>query len=265
MKVIVITGSTRGIGFGLANSFLNSGCSVIISGRSSKSVENAVSQLSQSHPAQQIFGIPCDTTNFNQVQSLWDEALAHFGKIDIWINNAGITQPQMNLWELSPEILQSVIQTNLLGAMYGSKTAIQGMLKQGFGAVYNMEGLGSDGRLVKGLSTYGASKYAIRYLSRSLIEETKETPVIVGVMSPGMVLTDLLLNREGRSSEEMDKSKRFFNILADRVETVTPWLAKNVLENTRHGARIEWLTTPKIIWRFISSPFYKRDLFSTSK
>ncbi len=261
MKSIVITGSTRGIGFGLAKAFLERGCTVTISGRSQKTVEKAMTELAQHFPIEQIHGAPCEVSDFAQTQTLWESAASRFGQVDIWINNAGISHSQDLFWNIPAETFQSVVQTNLIGAMNGSKTAISGMLQQGTGSLFNMEGLGSDGRQVQGLSIYGTTKYGLRYLNNTLIHETKDTVVRVGTLSPGMVVTDLLVGHSERTPEEWEKAKRIFNILADRVETVTPWLADQVLKNTKHGATIAWLTPPKTIWRFLSAPFSRRDLF----
>lgn len=261
MKVVVITGSTRGIGYGLADSFLDLGCAVTISGRTQLSVEKAVSKLSAKHEADRILGMPCDVTQFEQVQALWDAAATHFGQIDIWVNNAGINHPRRNFWEHSPECIQAVMNTNLVGVMYGSEVALRGMIDQGSGGVYNMEGMGSDGRQVDGMTLYGTTKYGLHYLTDALAEEAKETPVLVGALSPGMVITDMLTREEVRSEEDWEKIKRIFNILADRVEDVTPWLARQVLDNDRTGVRIRWLTRGKLMARFLTSPFHKRDLF----
>jgi NAD(P)-dependent dehydrogenase (short-subunit alcohol dehydrogenase family) len=152
VKIVVITGSTRGFGYGLANSFLALGCAVTVSGRTSEAVEKAVAGLSAKHGSDRVFGRPCNVADFEQVQALWGAAKAHFGKIGIWINNAGQGNPQMDFWELSAEQIQAVVSTNLIGAMYGSNVALRGMLEQGFGGLYNMEGLGGDGRKVEGLS-----------------------------------------------------------------------------------------------------------------
>ena len=261
MKTIVVTGSTRGIGYGLADSFLALGCAVTVSGRTSEAVEKAVARLSTKHKADRVFGHPCDVTDFEQVQALWDTAKAHFGKIDIWINNAGIGNSQMSFWELPAERIQAVVNTNLIGAMYGSKVALRGMLDQGFGGLYNMEGLGSDGRKVEGLALYGSTKSGLRYLDQCLVRETQGTPVLVGALRPGMVVTDILTKQfEGRP-EEWDRAKRIFNILADRVETVTPWLAHKVLANDQNGVCISWQGTWRVIGRFLAAPFRKRDLF----
>jgi len=141
-KIIVITGSTRGIGFGLADSFLALGCTVVINGRQPQAVELAIAKLSSQYGVERILGYPCDVANFSQVQSLWDAAKSHFGRVDIWINNAGISHPRLNFWEQSPDLLETIIQTNILGVMYGSKVALAGMLGQGSGAVYNYGRIG---------------------------------------------------------------------------------------------------------------------------
>lgn len=262
MKTIVITGSTRGIGYGLADSFLALDCAVAVSGRTQEAVDKAVAQLSAKHEAKRVFGHPCDVTDFGQVQALWDAAKSRFDKIDIWINNAGVGNPQMDFWELPAEEIQAVVGTNLMGAMYGTKVALRGMLEQGFGAVYNMEGLGSDGRKVEGLALYGSTKAGLRYLDECLAKETEGTSVLVGALRPGMVITDFLTRQfEDRPPEDWEQAKRMFNILADRVETVTPWLARQVLDNDRNGVCISWLSRWKVMGRFLTAPFRNRNLF----
>lgn len=261
MKVIVITGSTRGIGYGLADSFLTQGCKVIISGRTLENVERAITKLSSDHNTNDIHGHPCDVTQFEQVQGLWEAAKSRCGKIDIWINNAGIAHPQTDFWVYTPEQMKTVVETNLLGAMNGARVALCGMLEQGFGSLYNMEGLGSDGRKVAGLTLYGSTKAGINYLTDALTKEMKGTPIVVGALRPGMVVTDMIIHQYKEGSEEWERAKRIFNILADRVETVTPWLAERVLANNKTGVRINWMSRGKLAGRFLATPFRKRDLF----
>ena len=138
-KHIVITGSTRGIGLGLADAFLSRGCSVTISGRGKEAVEKTVADLKSRRDAERIFGLACDVTIPEQLQVLWDQSVQKFGRVDIWINNAGLSGEQGQVWELSPEQAQIPIQTNVLGTIYGAQAAMNGMLAQGFGSIYNME------------------------------------------------------------------------------------------------------------------------------
>lgn len=265
MQTIIITGSTRGIGYGLADAFLERGCAVGISGRTTEGVERAVETLSAKHGGQRVWGQPCDVTELAQVQALWDAAQAHYGQIDVWINNAGLAHPQCDFCRSSQEQIEALVQTNLMGTMYGAKVALCGMLEQGSGSLYNMEGLGSDGSRVEGLSLYATTKYAIRYLTESLVQETRGTPVLVGALSPGMVTTNLLVGQYEDRPKDLERAKRIFNILADRVETVTPWLAQKVLANERTGVRIQWLTRAKAMARFLAAPFRKRDLFGDAE
>jgi NAD(P)-dependent dehydrogenase (short-subunit alcohol dehydrogenase family) len=262
MKVVVITGSTRGIGYGLADSFLSLGCSVVVSGRTTSSVGRASGSLAARHGTDPVFGRACDVTQVDQVQALWDAAKTRFGVVDIWINNAGVPSPRLDFRACSTQQIDTVVATNLLGTMYGAKVALCGMLEQGFGELYNVEGLGSDGRRVRRTALYGTTKRAVRYLTESLVAEMEGTPVRVGALSPGMVVTDFLLQGRDPDAQEWQRTKRVLNILADRVETVAPWLARRVLENEAHGARIAWLTRGKILWRFLTAPFRRRDLFA---
>ncbi len=262
MKTIVITGSSRGIGFGLAENFLRQGQQVILNGRNPDSLDMALETLAKDFPSASMAKIAGDMGNYSQAAALWDFAVERFGKVDIWINNAGIAQSQSAFWELDPDVIQALIQTNITGAMYGAIVALKGFQEQGWGAFYNMEGLGSDGRRVEGLTLYGTSKRALNYLTDSLAAEVKGTDIIVGAISPGMVLTDLILKRyKGRPPEEWQSARRIFNILADRVETVTPFIAERVLQNRKNGARINWLTPPKVFWRFMTAGISNRDLF----
>ncbi len=262
-ETVVITGSTRGIGYGLADAFLARGCRVTVSGRTTAAVEEAVSTLASQHGEDRIFGQACDVREFDQVQALWDASVGHFGQVDVWINNAGVAHGQTDFWNFSPERIRYVVETNLIGATHGAQVALKGMREQGFGSIYNMEGLGSDGRHIEGLSIYGATKCGLAYLTDALVEETKGTGLVVGALRPGMVVTDLLLDQRSGNPEDWERARKTFNVLADRVETVAPWLADKVLSNTKTGVRFKWLNFWKLAGRFVAAPFRKRELFET--
>lgn len=261
MKKIVITGSSRGIGYGLAEAFLDLGCAVTVSCRHADVVSTAVDRLVAGQDEASVHGHPCDVTQLEQVEALWASAKARFGRVDIWINNAGIGHAMLPMWELPPDQMANVVDANVKGVIYGSRVAIRGMLDQGHGQLYNMLGHGSKGRVRDGMSIYGASKSAVGNLSKALISETQNTVVQVGTLSPGMVTTALLLERLNADPEMLERSRRIFNILTDHVETVTPWMAEKVLANDKSGANIEWLTSRKITWRFLTAPFTKREIF----
>ncbi|MBN2075812.1 MAG: SDR family oxidoreductase [Dehalococcoidales bacterium] len=258
---IVITGSTSGIGYGLADSFLSLGCVVTISGRSHEKIEKAAKTLSKKHGNARVFSHICDVTDFQQVKRLWEAARTQFGHVDIWINNAGTAHPETEICNYPAEKIKDVVDTNIIGAMHGSVVALQGMKEQGSGAIYNLEGLGSDGRVIRGMALYGTTKSAVSYLTKAMAKEVRGTPVIAGGIRPGMVATRLITEQYDGHPEEWEKVKGIFNILSDRVETVTPWLAKKILSNKKNGVTISWLDRWKLTGRFLAAPFHKRHIY----
>lgn len=102
MKHVVITGSTRGIGFGLAIEFLRAGCKVTINGRSQESVDQAINRLIDNCSGT-VQGFVADVEKRQELEKLWTDAERQFGKVDIWINNAGIDQGRDYFWELQDE------------------------------------------------------------------------------------------------------------------------------------------------------------------
>jgi short-subunit dehydrogenase len=261
LKNVVITGSTRGIGFGLAREFLKRDCSVTISGRKQADVDAAVEKLSLITSASSLQGIACDVTNPAQVQALWEKARLTFGKVDIWINNAGISHQQLPYWELAPEEVGKIITTNIIGLMYGCTTAVNGMRQQGYGAIYNMEGLGSNGMKIRGLSVYGTTKAAVKYFSEALRKDLAGLPILIGELLPGMVITDLITGQQAGDREGWKKNKKVYNILANREEVVTPWLVHKMLSNNRTNAKLQYVSTFRLIGQLLAAVFFKRDLF----
>lgn len=252
MTVVVVTGGTRGIGQGLVRQFHARGCSVVYCGRTGPA---------EPDPDPRVRGVIADVTDRAAVRDLWDEAVAAYGRVDIWINNAGVTTARRPLWELPPAELDAVIDVNLRGLAHASAVVLANMRAQGHGALWNMEGFGSGNQQAPGLAAYGTTKRAVTYLTDALAKELgKNSPVTVAHLSPGMVVTDLLAR--DYTPEELAKAKKIFNILADTVETVTPWLAERVLAGVPNGGRVAWLTTPKAFGRFATAAFRKRDLFA---
>ena len=259
MKTIVITGSTRGIGFALAREFLKRDCQIVISGRAEESVDKSIEELKSVSYKGIIAGYPCDVTQYEQVKALWEFSYKNFGNIDIWINNAGISNRQAHSWEVPATEISSVIQTNLLGAIFGTKVAIQGFLAQGFGAIYNVEGLGANGKTnnVEGLSIYGTTKAGMNYFNKVLSMEVDHPNIITGALQPGMVLTDMVIDQYKDKPEEWEKVKGILGIIANPIDEVAVWLTDKILSNQKNGVYFRYGGTFRILKRMILSPFQK--------
>jgi len=261
MKSIVITGSTRGIGWEMALGFLRAGCRVTISGRGGQLAGDRKALLAE-FEGRYIY-VPCDVRKEADVRGLWDASARKWGRVDIWINNAGQNAPHACAFDSSDACTDAVIQTNITGMVRGARVASKGMIPQKQGAIYSMEGLGSDGRVMPRTVLYGMTKRALTYFMKGLALELAGTGVIAGTLSPGMMLTDFILkNPDGDPSPVLrdERFRKVFNILADRPETVAAFFVPRILANTRNGARIAWMTGWRAALRFLSAPFRKREL-----
>jgi NAD(P)-dependent dehydrogenase (short-subunit alcohol dehydrogenase family) len=261
VKVVVITGSTRGIGYALAGALLTRGCRVVVCGRQEASVRDAVQSLSRRFGASRVHGLACDVRDEKSLQALWDQAIERFERVDIWVNNAGVSNHPQKVWKIAADEIEAVVDTNMLGSILGTKVAVRGMLEQGRGAIYLMEGMGSDGRTHDGLTLYGMTKYALDYFFKALAEELKDTAIIAAAIRPGMVVTDLITEPYRGKPDEWKRVKSIFNIIADPVDVVSEWMADAILNNRQSGKVLSRVSSIEMTLRFLKAPFSKRDLF----
>ncbi len=258
---VVVTGSTRGIGLGMAREFLKRGHAVMVSSRRREDVERTVAGLRSEFPAGKVAGQSCDVGDFAQAQALWDAAVAALGRVDIWVNNAGRDCVKLPFFMVPPEDMKATVTTNLIGLMNCNRVCMTGMYKQKGGWIWNMEGYGSNGAVRPAIAVYGSTKYAVRYFTKAVAQELAATPVKVGYLSPGIVVTDMVVPPPEKRGKGWQQTKKILNVLADTVETVTPFLVDGMLAAKENGAAVRWLTSGKIRWRFAKSVFVKRDLF----
>lgn len=268
MKNVVITGSARGLGFEMAKVFLENNNNVMISDLSQEKLESAKEELNRINSMAKVEYKVCDVTNSGDVSSLIDYANEKFGGIDIWINNAGVNQPDKAIWDLSEKEIDMIIDVDLRGTIICSKLIMEYMSKVNKGAIYNVEGYGSNDAKMLGLSIYGTSKRAVTYFTEALAleSEVKNTGVIVGKLSPGIMITDFLVNSfRNKKMHLSDKNKKIYNILGDYPDVVAKYLVNKMIENTNNNIRINWLTTRRAMFKFIKATFIKRDLFKRDK
>ncbi len=265
MGIAVITGSTRGIGRGLAVEFLRRGHNVVVSSRRQTDVDKAVTELAATSTSE-VAGRPCDVTQKSDVEALWTFAVERFGRVDYWINNAGRATSRFLVHETPEDMVHTLVDGNFKGCIFGSQVAVTGFRRQGSGALYNMLGGSFDGkRLTPNMGVYSATKAADWLLTKYLVSENQNPAIVIGAISPGMLITENWFDEQkAMSSGDWQKIRPVLNVLCDYVETATPWIVDQVLANRRSGHRIAWMTTGKLLGRFLRArlPGQKRDLFS---
>ncbi|MEI6754165.1 MAG: SDR family oxidoreductase [Paludibacter sp.] len=255
-KTIVITGSTRGIGNGMATEFLKAGHQVLINGRDVEKVARAVAALKDVYGGDNVAGVTGSVNEPETHEKLISKAVNVFGKIDIWINNAGIPQAHRKFMDIEVEDIKAIIEINIYGLMLGTRAAAQFMTKQGHGKIFNMEGFGSDGRMMDKLSLYGTTKRAVNYFTKTVSKEMQGGLVQLGILSPGMVRTEFLTQaKDARSPEEAKQFKKVYDILAENPDVVTKFLVAGILKSKEHYDRIEFLTKGRLFVKIIRMTF----------
>eukprot|EP00771_Trimastix_marina_P001293 gnl/Trimastix_PCT/2354.p1 GENE.gnl/Trimastix_PCT/2354~~gnl/Trimastix_PCT/2354.p1 ORF type:complete len:311 (+),score=38.47 gnl/Trimastix_PCT/2354:77-1009(+) len=234
---VVITGSSKGIGFGLAKEFLKCGVrGVTLSGRNQKVLAQAHHELSSAFGSERVASTACDVVSEDDLQQLYATALRNFGRVDVWINNAGVTTAFGSVWDLNASDMARTVSTNLTGTLLGCKTAIRNHLALGTATsrgldLYLLEGFGSNGRAMRGLSVYACTKRALTYLTKALCVELASDPAIprgsvhVRRIQPGMVHTELTASAPGMPAR-FDFVKHH---LGQKVEPVAQYLVHAML------------------------------------
>ena len=265
MKTVVITGSARGLGFEMAKVFKKNNFNVVISDLKIENLEKAQKELEQVVSDSKISYYVCDVTKKEDIKNLIEKVKEEYNNIDIWINNAGVNQPDKAIWELSIDEINLIFDVDLKGTVLASKLIMEEMIKQKKGAIYNVEGYGSNDAKMLGLSIYGTSKRAITYFTEALAKENevKNTGIIIGKLSPGIMITDFIQTALGNKEDInlSEKTKKVYNILGDYPDVVANFLVTEMIKNEKNNIKIEWLTNKKAAWRFMTSSFNKRDFF----
>jgi len=198
-SIAVVTGGSRGIGFGIAAALSELGSTVIVTGRDEDRVHTAARELSSRGPACE--GIVCDVTDLASVTSLGTHLREKYGHVDILVNNAGIGGPASLLHELDPAEWDAIYNTNLRGVFYMMRAVVPLMIETGGGHIVNISSLAGKNPLPRG-SAYSSSKWALNGLSYSVAEELRAYNIRVSVVCPGSVATDFSPHA-GKNAERM--------------------------------------------------------------
>jgi len=213
-KVVVITGASRGLGKSLAQVFASKGAKVVVSGRDRNDLLLVSKEIS-------ALPIVCDVTKEDQVSDLAQKATQQFGRIDIWINNAGIWLPRAPVEEIDMKRAHDLLEVNLFGTVYGSRVALVQMKNQGFGTIINIVSTAAlQGRPLSTL--YSASKYAARGFTDSLREEVRDSGVKVVGIYPGGIKTDLFNEKKPEDFDDFMSPESVAQKIVDNLEKLEP-------------------------------------------
>jgi 3-oxoacyl-[acyl-carrier protein] reductase len=186
-KVVLVTGGARGIGRAISERFHAGGANVAIVGRNEEAAKGFASELSAR--GARCIGYGCDVANSAQIDATVDAVIKDFGKLDVLVNNAGVTQDGLVV-RMTDEAWNTVIQTNLTGAFQLLRAAARFMLRARSGCIVNVSSVvGLIGNA--GQANYCAAKAGLLGLTKSAAREFAGRGVRVNAVAPGLVETDM--------------------------------------------------------------------------
>ncbi len=231
-KVAIVTGGTRGIGFAVVRTFLNNGATVVLFGSKEESVQKALTKLKQENPNYQVMGMHPDITDMRAVERAFADIKSRFGKIDIVVNNAGISASD-SLYNYEEEEFDKIIDLNLKAVFNCSKVGAKYMKENGGGVILNTSSMVSIYGQAAGCG-YPASKFAVNGLTKSLARELGRDHIRVNAVAPGVIHTDMVdsLPEEmikpiiasipiGRMGEPEDVANAFLFLASDLASFIT--------------------------------------------
>ena len=231
-KVAVVTGGTRGIGFAIVKTYLQNGAKVAVFGSRQETVEKALAKLREENPAWDVTGGWPDLGQYAQVEAAIAEVKAHYGRIDIFVNNAGISGRE-SLYEYDPAAFEKTMALNVNAVFYACRAVAPIMKEQGGGVIINTSSMVAEYGQPSGCG-YPASKFAVNGLTRSLARELAKDHIRVNAVAPGVTRTDMVaaLPQElvdrisagiplGRVGEPVDIANAYLYLASELASYVT--------------------------------------------
>lgn len=231
-RVAIVTGGTRGIGYAIVKKFLDNGAKVVLFGTKEESVQKTLISLKKENPGYEVMGMHPDITNMKEVEKAFNDVKNRYGKIDIVVNNAGISARE-SIYSYTEEAFDKIIDLNLKAVFNCSKVGARYMKENGGGVILNTSSMVSIYGQPAGCG-YPASKFAVNGLTKSLARELGRDHIRVNAVAPGVIHTDMVdaLPEEmikpiiasipiGRMGEPEDIANAFLFLASDMASFIT--------------------------------------------
>jgi 3-oxoacyl-[acyl-carrier protein] reductase len=231
-RTAIVTGGARGIGFAIAKRMLASGAAVVLWDVDAAALDEAGAAL-QGHDGGnndgnsngRIYAGVVDVTDEASIARAVAADLRELGKVDIIVNNAGITGGNAPLWQLAPEVWRQVIEVNLVAPYLVCRAVVPHMVRAGYGRIVNIASIaGKEGN--PNASHYSASKAGLIGLTKSLAKELAATGVLVNCVTPAAAKTELFAQMKQEHIDYMLSKipmNRFVEL--DEIAALVSWLA----------------------------------------
>jgi NAD(P)-dependent dehydrogenase (short-subunit alcohol dehydrogenase family) len=183
-KVAIVTGAGSGLGYAMTKRFIEEGAKVIAA-----DLNDSVHNLKQEF-GEKVFTSVTNVSVENDVKSMIDSGIKEFGKINILVNNAGISGPQVKTHEITGEQFEQTLRVNLMGPFYGIRNIVPHFLENGGGVILNTASIGAFPKYVSA-AAYSASKAAVKKLTEVVAYDYGEDNIRVNAIAPGSIETPI--------------------------------------------------------------------------
>jgi NADP-dependent 3-hydroxy acid dehydrogenase YdfG len=222
-RVVVITGASSGIGAALAELLAGRGMAVVLAARRAGALETVAARCGPG-----ALAVTADVTNRNDVRRVVDRALARFGRIDVWVNNAGRGITRMPS-ELTDEDIDEMMRSNVKSALYGMQEALPHFKARGAGHIINVSSMLGRVPFATIRSAYCGAKHFLNALTATLRDELKASHpgIAVSLVSPGVVRTDFGVNAvhggpDSRTFPQSQSAEEVADVIAGVIESRAP-------------------------------------------
>ena len=198
-RIAAVTGGSAGIGRGIAEAYLAEGASVAVMARNAEKAEKMLAEVGAGN---RLIFIQGDAMDQASVEGFVDQTAAHFGRVDILINNAGGAGDLQPTIRLSDESFDECMKWNVYSTFWGTRRALKYMTEQSWGRIINISSMeGKHGKPV--LTAYTTAKHAINGMTKSVAREVGTQGITVNAICPGLVITDIVRDNGPNTAEAM--------------------------------------------------------------
>ena len=189
-KVAIVTGGSRGIGFSIVKEYLKQGAKVVLCASRQETADKAVAELKAENAEWNVKGIWPNLTNYDEVKAAFDAVAAEFGKIDVLVNNAGVSAREP-FTSYTTEMFEKTMDLNLTAVFNCCRAVVDGMKEQGSGVILNTSSMVGKYGQPAGIA-YPTSKFAVNGFTLSLARELAPAGIRVNAVAPGVTKTDMV-------------------------------------------------------------------------
>ena len=198
-RIAAVTGGSAGIGRGIAEAYLAEGASVAVMARNAEKAEKMLAEVGA---GDRLIFIQGDAMDQASVEGFVDQTAAHFGRVDILINNAGGAGDLQPTISLSDESFDECMKWNVYSTFWGTRRALKYMTEQSWGRIINISSMeGKHGKPV--LTAYTTAKHAINGMTKTVAREVGTQGITVNAICPGLVITDIVRDNGPNTAEAM--------------------------------------------------------------